>query len=514
MPIRYYDWIARHAARTPAKVAAVDLATQRTFDYATFDDRIGRLATHFAGRCGIARGDRVAVLALNSTDTLEVQFACGRLGAIFVPLNVRLTVPELEYIVGDAGPTVMVHDDELADTALQVVKLCHVPQSLQYGAGGSYERAIAASHKLEVLADVTHDDVSTIMYTSGTTGRPKGCMITHGMTFWNCVNLGPIFRITPDVVTLTVLPLFHTGGLNCYSNPALHAGGTVLVMRTFDPGLALDLIGNPASGVNLFLGVPANYQFMSQHPKFAEADFSNLVCAGIGGSPTPLPMLELWGSRGLALQQAFGMTETSPAVLSLDRDDALRKAGSAGKPLLHTEVRVVGPDGVDVPEGEMGELWVKGPNVTPGYWNRPDATASSFTDGWLHTGDACRVDADGFYYIVDRWKDMYISGGENVYPAEVESVLYQIDAVAEAAVIGIADERWGETGLAFVALKAGATCDEATILSHCRQNLARFKCPSRVQFIDALPRNATGKVHKPTLRKEFGVSGAPSAAAG
>lgn len=513
MPIKYYDWIALHAARTPAKTALVDLATNRAFTYAQLDQRIGRLAAHLRARCGVHRGDRVAVLALNTTDTLEVQFACGRLGAIFVPLNVRLTVPELEFIVGDAGPVVMVHDDELADTAQAVVARCKVPQTLLYGKGCSYERAIASSEKLKVLADVTHDDVSTIMYTSGTTGRPKGCMITHGMTFWNCVNLGPIFKITPDVVTLTVLPLFHTGGLNCYSNPALHAGGTVLVMRTFDPGLALDLIGNPKSGVNLFLGVPANYQFMSQHPKFVDADFSNIACAGIGGSPTPLPMLELWGSRGLALQQAFGMTETSPAVLSLDRDDAMRKAGSAGKPLLHTEVRVVGPDGEAVADGEMGELWVKGPNVTPGYWNRPDATASSFTDGWLHTGDACRVDADGFYYIVDRWKDMYISGGENVYPAEVESVLYQLEAVAEAAVIGIADERWGETGLAIVAVKPGQTIDEAAILAHCRENLARFKCPSRISFIDALPRNATGKVHKPTLRQAFGVSGAPSAAA-
>ena len=298
MPIKYFDWIARHADRTPSKVAVVDLATDRSFSYAQFDDRIGRLARHLSERCGVGRGERVAVLALNSTDTLEVQFACGRLGAIFVPLNVRLTVPELEFIVGDAGPIVMVHDDELADTALEVAKLCKVPHALRYGEqDSSYERAIAGAEKLTALAEVTHDDISTIMYTSGTTGRPKGCMITHGMTFWNCVNLGPIFKVTPDTVTLTVLPLFHTGGLNCYSNPVLHAGGTVLIMRTFDPGRSLELIGNPKTGVNLFLGVPANYQFMSQHPLFHDADFSNIACAGIGGSPTPLPMLELWGSR-------------------------------------------------------------------------------------------------------------------------------------------------------------------------------------------------------------------------
>jgi fatty-acyl-CoA synthase len=503
MAVPHYDWISRHAMRTPAKIAVVDLASERSFSYAQFDDRIARLAQHLRNALEVGRGDRVAVLAPNTTDTLEVQFACGRLGAVLVPLNIRLTVPELEFIIGDAAPTVLVYDDELAETALKLVELCKISSTLVYGPGGSYEAAIKAAPPLTQVEAVTHDDLSTIMYTSGTTGRPKGAMITHGMTFWNCVNLGPSMGITHDAVTLTVLPLFHTGGLNCYSNPVLHVGGTVLLMRTFDPGLALKLIGNPKSGVNLFLGVPANYQFMAQHPLFAEADFSNIISAGIGGSPTPVAMLEQWDSRGLALQQAFGMTETSPCVLVLDREDAMRKAGSAGKPVVHTQVRIVLPDGTDAPAGEMGELWVKGPNVTPGYWNRPDANASSFTDGWLHTGDAARIDEEGFYYIVDRWKDMYISGGENVYPAEVEDVLYRLPAIAEAAVIGIPDERWGETGMAIIALKPGQSLEEAAIHQHCRANLARFKCPREIRIIDALPRNATGKVHKPTLRGQF-----------
>ena len=240
---------------------------------------------------------------------------------------------------------------------------------------------------------------------------------------------------------------------------------------------------------------------MSQHPLFADADFSNIRCAGIGGSPTPLPMLELWASRGLALQQAFGMTETSPAVhVARPRRRAaqgrLRRQAAAAHRGAH--------GGRGRRRRAASAKWAncgsKGPNVTPGYWNRPDATAASFTDGWLHTGDAARVDAEGFFYIVDRWKDMYISGGENVYPAEVENVLYQLPAVAEAAVIGVADERWGETGLAIVALKPGQSLDEAAIIAHCRANLARFKCPSHIRFVDALPRNATGKVHKPTLR--------------
>jgi len=227
------------------------------------------------------------------------------------------------------------------------------------------------------------------------------------------------------------------------------------------------------------------------------------VIGGVGGAPMPVPLLKTWEERGVALQQGYGMTETSPAVLALDREDAARKAGSSGKPVLHTEVRIVRPDGTDADVGELGELWVRGPNVTPGYWNRPDANASSFTDGWLHTGDATRVDEEGFYYIVDRWKDMYISGGENVYPAEVESVLHQLTAIAEAAIIGIPSEQWGEVGMAIVAVKPGHTLARDEIHAHCAANLARFKCPKLIEFVDALPRNATGKIHKPTLRERF-----------
>jgi fatty-acyl-CoA synthase len=503
LPVRHYDWIAHFGRRTPDKVAAVDLASGRSFTYAQFDARIGRLAAHLRCGLGIARGDRVAVLALNTTDTLEVQFACGRIGAVFLPLNTRLTVPELHYIVGDAAPRLMVHDSDLAEIALSVSKLCKVDSALLLGSGGSYEASIAAAKPLDEIEIVTLDDISTIMYTSGTTGQPKGAIITHGMTFWNCVNLGGPAFISPSTVLLTVLPLFHTGGLNCYTNPVLHAGGTVLIMRTFDPGTALQLISDASVGINQFFGVPSIYQFMAQHPSFATSDFSRLVIGGVGGAPMPVPLLKVWEERGVALQQGYGMTETSPAVLTLDKEDAARKAGSSGKPVLHTEVRIVTPDGRDAAVGVTGELWVKGPNITPGYWNRPDANASSFTDGWLHTGDAARIDDEGFYYIVDRWKDMYISGGENVYPAEVENVLHQLAGVAEAAVIGIASEQWGETGMAIIAVKPGHSITESDIHAHCAANLARFKRPHVIQFVDALPRNATGKIHKPTLRENF-----------
>jgi fatty-acyl-CoA synthase len=513
LPVRHYDWIAHFGRRTPQKVAVVDLGSGRQFTYVQFDARISRLAAHLRDRLGIKRGDRVAVLALNTTDTLEVQFASGRIGAIFLPLNTRLTVPELHYIVGDAAPVLMIHDAELAEVALSVAKLCNITSSLSLGPDGSYEAAIATAKPLDQAEVVTLDDISTIMYTSGTTGQPKGAIITHGMTFWNCVNLGGPAYISPSSVLLTVLPLFHTGGLNCYTNPVLHSGGTVLIMRVFDPGLALQLISDPSRGINVFFGVPSIYQFMAQHPAFASSDFSRLVIGGVGGAPMPVPLLKVWEARGVALQQGYGMTETSPAVMTLDREDAARKAGSSGKPVLHTEVRIVRPDGTDADVGELGELWVKGPNITPGYWNRPDANTSSFTDGWLHTGDAARIDDEGFYYIVDRWKDMYISGGENVYPAEVENVLHQLTAIAEAAVIGIPSEQWGETGMAIIAVKSGHSITEAEIHAHCEANLARFKRPRAIKFVDALPRNATGKIHKPTLRQKFGSPKATDARA-
>lgn len=506
MSVRYYDWIAHHRRRNPGKIALVDLASNRRLSYGELDARVSRLAGHLRDALKVKRGDRVAVLALNTTDTMEVQFACFRLGAIFLPLNNRLTVPELQFIVGDAAPVVMIHDADLAETAVAVAKLCNVPSALTFGPDGSYEAGIGAAKPIEKFENVTLDDISTIMYTSGTTGLPKGAIITHGMTFWNCVNLGGPAYINPSSVLLTVLPLFHTGGLNCYTNPVLHAGGTVLIMRAFDPGEALRLISDPAQGINVFFGVPSIYQFMAQHPAFEGADFSRLVVGGVGGAPMPVPLLKVWEARGVALQQGYGMTETSPAVMVLDKEDAARKAGSSGKPVLHTEVRIVRPDGSDADVGELGELWVKGPNVTPGYWNRPDANQSSFTDGWLHTGDATRIDEDGFYYIVDRWKDMYISGGENVYPAEVESVLHQLPAVAEAAIIGIPNEQWGEVGMAIVAIKPGYTLTPAEIHAHCTANLAKFKCPRLIEFVDALPRNATGKIHKPSLRKQFSVA--------
>ena len=504
MSAKAYDWIRHHAFRTPDKTASIDLYSDRRYSYAEMDRRIGRLASFLRHGLAIERGERVAVLSRNATDMFDIQFACGRLGAIFMPLNWRLAVPELEFILADATPKVLLYDDQFVDAASAMKDEGKVPLTVEirYQAPDSeLEYAIArASDDVEPV-DVSHADISTILYTSGTTGLAKGAMITHGMNFWNAVNLGMASWITPKTVHLSILPLFHTGGLNCYCNIVYHVGGTVLVMRDFDPGRTLGYLADPALAITHTLGVPANFLFMSQQPKFQSADLGCLQIAGVGGAPCALSILEAWQGKGVALQQLYGMTETSPLVLALDPEDAARKPGSSGKPALHTEVRLVDEDGRDVVEpGVVGEIWVKGPNVTPGYWNRPEATAEAIQDGWLRTGDAATRDDEGYYYIVDRWKDMYISGGENVYPAEVENIIYQLPEVAEVAVIGVPDERWGEVGQAVVALKAGQSLVEADILKHCDGKLARFKQPKSVRFVEALPRNATGKVLKRELR--------------
>jgi fatty-acyl-CoA synthase len=502
MTTQHFDWIAYHASTRGDRLAMVDLATERAFTYSQFHDRTGRLASGLRSAYDIKRGDRVAVLAHNSSDLFEIQFACGRLGAVFVPMNWRLTVPELSFIVGDCSPVLLIHDAEFADAAAKLAASCGVPHRLARDTG--YEPLLAAATNDVIPEPLTHDDIATILYTSGTTGHPKGAIITHGMRFWQTINLTGPERLTADGVCLVTLPQFHVGGLDVYANPLFHFGGKVLVMRGYDPAITLRLLTDKAAGITHFIGAPAHYLFMAQLPEFETSVFSPNLLACIAASPVPLSQLRQWEARGLPLLQGYGMTETCGVVTMLEPDDRVRKAGSAGKPCLHVAARIVRVDGTDATPGEMGELWVKGPSVTPGYWKNDAANRSSFTDGWLHTGDAALTDDEGFYYIVDRWKDMYISGGENVYPAEVEEVLFKLDGIAEVAIIGVPDDRWGEVGRAIVVLASGHSLTEADIMRHCDGNLARYKQPRSVRFVDALPRNATGKVHKPTLRQMFG----------
>jgi fatty-acyl-CoA synthase len=505
MATEHFDWIAHHAANRGGRTAMVDLATEREFTYTEFHDRIGRLASGLRSAYNVQRGDRVAVLAHNSSDLFEIQFACGRLGAVFVPMNWRLTVPELTFIVTDCSPVLLIHDPEFQDAALELAAACDVRQLCGRDPDNStYERLIAAAPNDVAPEPLTHDDIATILYTSGTTGHPKGAIITHGMRFWQAINLTGPERLTADSVCLVTLPQFHVGGLDVYANPNFHFGGKVLVMRGFDPAATLRLLSDKPAGITHYIGAPAHYLFMAQLPEFETAEFDPGLLACIAAAPVPLPQLRQWEARGLPLLQGYGMTETCGVVTILEPEDRVRKAGSAGKPCLHVAFRLVRIDGTDAAPGEMGELWVKGPSVTPGYWKNDAANRTAFTDGWLRTGDAALIDDEGFYYIVDRWKDMYISGGENVYPAEVEEVLFKLEGIAEAAIIGVPDARWGEVGRAIISLKPGHVVTEADIMRHCDANLARYKQPRSVRFVDGLPRNATGKVHKPTLRRLHG----------
>jgi fatty-acyl-CoA synthase len=499
------DWLAFNARRRPDHLALVDLATDRRFTYRDAHERIERAARYLT-TLGVGRGDRVGVLARNSSDQVELLFACKRLGALFVPMNWRLAAPELRYIAGDADPAVLFVSPAFADTAGEIIAADKIAV-LSDDADSDYQTGLANADLSTALPvpDLDHDDAWILIYTSGTTGRPKGAIITYGTTFYNLVSHTMFTRLNCDSATLIFGPLFHTGALSAYTIPCIHSGATVYVMRDFDAAAINRYVSDPAIGITHINGAVTMYLLMSQDASFAAADYSRLVCATISGESAPLSLLRLYHEeKGLPLQNIYGLTECGPVLTALDRDTAVTKMGSIGTEVLYTEMRLVGPDGNDVAPGEVGEIWARGPNVSPGYWNNPEKTEDAFEGDWLKTGDAARCDDDGYYYLIDRWKDMYISGGENVYPAEVENVLYQLPEIAEAAVIGVPHERWGECGRAVVVLKTGAHLDEDTILAHCRSQLAKFKVPVSVVFSDALPRSGGGKVVKPALRERFG----------
>jgi fatty-acyl-CoA synthase len=502
------DWIRRHAERTPEKLALVDAHSDRTFTYAQFNERANRLASFLTDKLGVKRGDRVSILAQNSSDYYEVLFGCGKMGAILNTLNWRLAVPELEFILNDCEPRVLIYESVLAETvdALRPQIGCdHYVVMGELAPEGEwvYEAALAAGDPAGVpLPRLSYDDTWAILYTSGTTGRPKGAQVTFGNFFYNAIGMGAAIDLTSEDVNLNVLPTFHAGGLGLYAGPTFHAGGTLVVMRAFEPGEFLRLI--QTWRVTKLLLVPSIYLMLGQHPDLDRYDLSSIKHWGSGGSALPPSLVRQFAERGVVIQQGFGMTETGPTVFIIDRENALRKAGSVGKPVLHTDVCIMDREGNLLGPNDVGELCIRGGNVTTGYWKRPDATAEALVNGWLHSGDAAMVDDEGFYYIVDRWKDMYISGGENVYPAEVENVIYRHPAVAEVAVIGIPHPKWQEVGRALVVVKPGHRLGQAEVLEFCQDKLAKYKIPKSIIFVDALPRTAAGKVLKRELREEYG----------
>jgi len=495
-------WVERRAELTPDRVALV--VGDRETSYAELHARSASVAGALSD-AGVGPGDRVAVYLPNGREYAETLLACARLGAIIVPLSTRLAVPELAYMVNDSGATALVYDAVRREVVEGFRRGSGIKVGFSVGdpAPGdvSYEDALAASAAFEAR-DVAPDDVLAIFYTSGTTGNPKGAMLMHGNFFWTNLNILLAFDLQHDERSLMVLPMFHLGGWNVNTLSVWLKGGTVVVEREFDPGRALELISRHR--ITSMMGVPTIYQMLADHPSFASADLSSLRLLVCGGAPLPVTLIRRYQERGVRFIQGYGLTEAAPNVLCLPPEDAERKAGAAGRPYFFVDVRVVDTDDRPVPPGGSGEIVVRGPSVMKGYWNLPEETARALRGGWLRTGDVGRIDEDGTIWIVDRVKDMYISGGENVYPAEVENVLAAHPAVAEAAVIGVPHQRWGEAGRAIVVRRPGASVTADEVIAFCAERLAKFKVPVDVMFVDALPRNPTGKLLKPQLREEYG----------
>ncbi len=503
VPMDLGSWIGRRAAATP-RLPAITFDGHTT-SYGELLDRIDRLAAELAAG-GVGRGDRVGYLGLNDPMFLITLFAAARIGAVFVPLNYRLTAAELGYILADAGVHTLLADTRHAAAAGPVLTEAGVRRALALSAVPGWEPLpdlLANRGRLAAPVCPRSGEVAVIMYTSGTTGRPKGAMLTHGNLFWNNVNALLSFDVSQDDVSLVAAPLFHIGGLNVTTLVTLQKGGQIVLMPAFDPGQALKLIAEYR--VTTMFGVPAMFLFMSQVPEFAAADLSSVRFLICGGAPVPEILISRYGQRGIAFVQGYGLTETAPLALVLRADEVSVKAGAAGHAVLPlSDVRLVDAENNPVAPGERGEICVRGPQVMAGYWHNREATDAVIdAGGWFHTGDIGQADQDGYVYVVDRLKDMVITGGENVYPAEVEAVLYHHPAIAEVAVLGTPHEQWGEAVTAVVALNPGAALTLEELSAFARDKLAGYKIPLRLEFVDALPRNPAGKVLKYQLLEQL-----------
>jgi fatty-acyl-CoA synthase len=507
------DWLDKRAKLTPHRIGVVDAQSGEALSYAAWNAAANRTASYLRS-LGVGKGDRVSVHATNCVAYLDLLFACCKLGAILHNLNWRLTPAELGQIIADARPRVLFYTLDWRERI----------DALRPGLAGIVAHVIAidapwiagaAAHpddrawaerdqqpaELAGRPDIGMDDPWVIFYTGGTTGLPKGAILTHGNMTWNSINTVMSWGLTAAHSAPLQLPLFHVGGTNIFTVPLVHVGGTTIVCRGFDVDQTFDLIEK--GGVTHYVAVPTMYIMMQQHPRWAEADFSRLELVISGGAPCPLPVMEAFWARGVSFKVGYGLTEAAANNFWLPAEEVQKRPGSVGFPLFHIDMKIAAPDdpGQECGPDEVGELLIRGPHVTPGYWNRPEATAEVLRDGWLHTGDLARRDADGFFYIMGRSKDMFISGGENVYPAEIESALHAHPAVAEAAVIGVPHEIWGEVGRAFVRREPGPglQIDEAALIAFLRERLARYKIPHRIIFVESLPKTAVGKLDKKLL---------------
>ncbi|MGK3954035.1 o-succinylbenzoate--CoA ligase [Microbacterium sp. I2] len=496
-------WLAKRRLRNPDKPAVIFDGAQLT--YRQFADAADRVAAVLARR-GIGKGDAVAYIGENSPQFLQVMFAAAQLGAVFVPINTRLAAPEMRHVLVDSGARALILDPEFLDRAMPGVEAGRIAQVIVTGDGvpesPGLARLVAEATAGHTVADVDLDDPAAIIYTSGTTGRPKGAVLTHGNLTWVALNCIVDYDVVSTDVSLMISPLFHVASLGMGALPVILKGATLVLERGFEPGRALGLIQH--HGVTMLSGVPTTYQMMADHPDWARTDLSTLQKLTCGGSAVPTRILNAYEERGLSFSQGYGMTETSPGATSLSPAMTREKQGSVGLPHFFTEVRIADEHGDMVPRGTVGEIEITGPNVFLGYHGQPEATAEAFTDdGWFRSGDLGYLDADGYLYIADRLKDMIISGGENIYPAEVENLISDIEGISGVAVVGVPDDRWGEVPWAVVTLTEGADVDTEKVRSHLDGLLARYKLPKNVVVVEDLPRTASGKVRKADLRARF-----------
>lgn len=500
------DWMSRRSQVHPEKEAIVFGELRLT--YGAFNDRVNRLI-HAFRKMGLRKGDRLALYSLNSNAFLETAFACARLGVILVPINFRLAPLEIEFLLKDSGSRSLLSDTNLFGVIEEVVENADLKDRIIVGesvpAGTlPYEELLEGEVASAPSIDefVGDEDPFSLMYTSGTTGKPKGAILTHNNLFWNALNCLHGFQLDSLTRFLISVPLFHAGGLNGGAIPTLYAGGTLVLEPFFNPETTLDQVQKEK--ITFLGGVPLMFQMMLDLPAFDRVDMSSVKTVMAGAMPVPVPLIKAFQEKGLSFQQSYGLTEATSSVCYLRHEDALRKTGSAGKPFLHVDVRIVKEDGGEIEPGQTGEILVQGGNVMKGYWNRPEETSASLLEGWLHTGDMATVDEEGFIFIRDRKKDLIISGGENIYPAEVEAALLEHPLVAEAGVIGVPDSKWGETVRAVIVPKEGKEPTLEDITGFCDTRLAKYKHPKSVVLAGELPKNVLGKILYKVLRDQYG----------
>jgi fatty-acyl-CoA synthase len=497
MGVDLVDITAKRAALSPGRIAFEDALSGRTLTYAELEKRAARAAAAFAA-LGVEREDRVAILCRNRIEFFEVMFACAKLGAIAVPLNWRAPAAELAPLLDDCTPRLLLYGREDEEAGLRLRRRCKVVLAFDEARSG-YETLLAAQEPLRTDARWPGDAIWSLLYTSGTTGLPKAVMQTYQMAAVNAFHVAQAFGLRGGDRTVNFLPLFHTAGIHLLAMPTLITGGTVSVLPAFDAEQMLALLPD----MDVFFAVPTVYQQLALNDGFESADLTHVRSWGCGGAPLPDVLVERYAAKGVRVCNGYGMTETGPTAFVAAPEDALTKIGSVGKPQMLLEARIVDANGCDVADGEAGEIWMRGPGLTPGYWRRPEENARAFThDGWLKSGDLGWRDADGDYYIVGRSKEMYISGGENVYPAEIENALARHPDIVEAAVIGVADARWGEVGCAFIVLRDNASFESEKLRAFCREWIAPYKIPARFIAVRDLPRTPAGKVQKHLLRAE------------